>query len=192
MKKGRSDTEGLSPDEPLGRLDNTRGLALHWKVAMVGVPARPRRFEYMNEDFFRISTCYPGPTWPSLVCCPLTLAPRVQLHMALHLRPTDPLPPPASPIPDPAGVCISLNTKRCADNWRRPCEFEQSELCLLGGVNGSSGALSLLVESLPTPSPTGRNPQFADLAYRRSSNRTYYMFSVPAFARSCCAFPRLI
>jgi hypothetical protein len=26
----------------------------------------------MNEDFFRISTCYPGPTWPSLFC-PLTL-----------------------------------------------------------------------------------------------------------------------
>lgn len=66
--------------------------------------------------------------------------------MALHFRPTDPLPAPASPIPDPAGQSISFNTKRCADDWRRPCEFEQSQLCLLG----SSGALSLL-EALLSP-----------------------------------------
>lgn len=69
--------------------------------------------------------------------------------MTLHFRPTDPLPAPASPIPDPAGVCIPFNPKRCADDWRRPREFEQSELCLLENVNGSSAALSLLVESLP-------------------------------------------
>jgi hypothetical protein len=158
-----------------------------------------RRFEYMNEDFFRISICYPGPTWPSLfypltlgTTCPSSRSSFNELRMALHFRSTDPLPAPASPIPDPAGVCIPFNTKRCADDWWRPCESEQSELCPLGNANGSSGALSLLVESLPTPSTTGRNSQFADMAYRRSSNPTYYMFSVPAFARSCCAFPRLI
>lgn len=69
--------------------------------------------------------------------------------MTLLFRPTDPLPAPASPIPDPAGVCIPFNAKRCADDWRRPREFEQSELGLLENVNGSSAALSLLVESLP-------------------------------------------
>jgi hypothetical protein len=79
------------------------------------------------------------------------------------------------------------NTKRCADDWWRPCEFEQSELCLLGDVNASSRALSLLVESLPTPSTTGKNPQFADLAYRRSFNPTYYML----FAGLCSVMLRV-
>jgi hypothetical protein len=75
----------------------------------------------------------------------------VELHMALRFRPADPLTLPASPIPDPAGVCISLNAKRRVDDWWTPCEFEQSKLGLLGDVNENSGALSLLVELLPTP-----------------------------------------
>ncbi|KAH9989818.1 velvet factor-domain-containing protein [Russula vinacea] len=60
--------------------------------------------------------------------------------MAVHFRPTDPLPAPAPLIPDPAGACISLNAKRCVDDWWRP--LEQSKLGLLG--DGSSGVLSLL------------------------------------------------
>ncbi|KAF8498683.1 velvet factor-domain-containing protein [Russula emetica] len=101
----------------------------------------------MNKDFFRISTCYPAylaiPILPADTWHHVSIV-AVELHMALHFRPTDPLPAPASPIPDPAGACISFNTKRCADDWWRPCEFEQSELCPLRDVNGSSGALSLL------------------------------------------------
>ncbi len=112
--------------------------------------------------------------------------------MALHFRPTDPLPAPASPNPDLADVCISLNAKQCVDDWWRPREFERNKLCLLEDVNGSSGALSLLVESLSTPQYDRRNTQFADLAYRRSSNLTYYTLSVSTFARSCCTFPRFI
>lgn len=77
----------------------TPDLDHHWKVALVGVFLL-RRFEYMNEDFFRISTCYPGPTWPSLFC-PLTtwnhvsivaewLSTFVQLIPSQLLRPSRP------------------------------------------------------------------------------------------------------
>jgi hypothetical protein len=89
--------------------------------------------------------CLPADTWHhvSIVV--------VELRMAVHFRPTDPLPAPAPLIPDPAGACISLNAKRCVDDWWRP--LEQSKLGLLG--DGSSGVLSLLVESLP-PYPAVR------------------------------------
>src|SRR6266403_6051979 len=70
----------------------------------------------------------------------------------------------------------------------------------LNGINfadsrTSMGALAHSLCSLSRSlhrSTTGRNTQFADLAYRRSSNLTYYTLSVSTFARSCCTFPRFI
>lgn len=149
------------------------------------------RFPYSNllPRSYLVIPSLPADTWHHVS---IVVA---ELRMAVHLRPTDPLPAPAPLIPDLAGVCISLNTNRWVDDWWRPPE--QSKLCLLG--DGSSGVLSLLVESLPLPrSTTGRDPQFADLAHRLSSNRTSYTLScsrwlsVSTFARSCYTFPGLI
>lgn len=69
--------------------------------------------------------------------------------MPVHLpaAAAEPLPAPAPSILDIATPCLSLDTKPGVADWRRPSD--QSELCLLGAE--SSGVLSLLVESLPTP-----------------------------------------
>ncbi|KAH9993703.1 velvet factor-domain-containing protein [Russula compacta] len=62
--------------------------------------------------------------------------------MPVHLpaAAAEPLPAPAQSILHIATPCLSLDTKRCVGDWRRPSD--QSELCLLGA--GSSGVLSLL------------------------------------------------
>jgi hypothetical protein len=88
------------------------------------------------------------PGIPSLSAgtCRLVSAPAVDFLMAVHIHAPGPLPP--SPlIPNVASACLSLDTKRCDDDWRG--SFPQSKPRLL--ADESSRALSSLVESLPIP-----------------------------------------
>jgi hypothetical protein len=103
--------------------------------------------------------------------------PAVELLMAVHRHANEPLPAPTPPIPDPTLARFSLDTKQCLRDWRCPSS-EQSKLCQL--AHGSSGVLSLLVESTPylRGCATGiGSAVFADLAYRRSSNPTKFTLS---------------
>jgi hypothetical protein len=155
-----------------------------------------RRFEYMNEHLFPYFNLLPIPTWPSLfrpltlgTTCPSSRSSFKWLFTFVQPIPSQLLRRPSqtqlvyvfpstrNDVPTIGGDHVNLNR----------VNFAHSGMTM-GALAHSLCSLS----SLPTPSMTGRNPQFADLAYRRSSNPTYYMFSVPAFARSCCAFPRLI
>ena len=72
--------------------------------------------------------------------------------MAVHHHANVPLRVPTSPVPDSSLARLSLDTKRCIHDWPSPSSEPskcERKLCQL--TDGSSGGLSLLVESLPLP-----------------------------------------